>query len=130
VAATFTHYITNTLHHLQDECTYTIITDLEAEQENKDLRTSIISWINQHNKVLPDDTQTYLRKKLIKRREDPFGYFYFLYKLHKTPVKTRPVCSDFSSNPHAFGKWIIPMYQTIVQQFPAYLKDTFELKKL
>ena len=73
VAVTLAHYITNALHHLEDRCTYTIITEEEeAEQEDKYLRTSIISWTNQHNKVLPDDRKEYLRKKPIETREDCF----------------------------------------------------------
>lgn len=65
-----------------------------------------------------------------KARSDPFGYFYLLAKLHKTPVSTRPVCSDCASLPHSIGKWIDRQLQPIVRQQHTYFKNSFELKGL
>ncbi|KAL7534531.1 hypothetical protein ACHAXR_005939 [Thalassiosira sp. AJA248-18] len=50
-------------------------------------------------------------------------------KLHKTPLKTRPVCSDCASLPHALGQWVDEMLQPIVKAQPTYFKNTFALKK-
>ena len=74
--------------------------------------------------------RVYLGKKLQESKGDPFGYFYLLYKLHKTPVKTRPVFSDCFFVPHALGQWVDEMLQPIVQAQGAYFKDSFALKKL
>ena len=53
-----------------------------------------------------------------------------MYKLHKRPIKTRPVCSDCASTPHALGQWVNEMLQPIAQSQPAYFKDSYALKKL
>ena len=53
-----------------------------------------------------------------------------MYKLHKSPIKTRPVCSDCASTPHALGQWVNEMLQPIAQSQPAYFKDSYALKKL
>ena len=52
-----------------------------------------------------------------------------LYKLHKTPIKTRPVCSDCASLPHALGEWVDEMLQPMVKAQHTYFRDSFALKK-
>ena len=70
----------------------------------------------------------YLCLKLKETKEDPFGYYYLLYKLHKTPIKTRPVCSDCASLPHALGEWVDEMLQPMVKAQHTYFRDSFALK--
>ena len=77
--------------------------------------------------VLPKSVQQYLETKLQERNKEPFGYFYLLCKLHKNPVKTRPVFSDYTSTPHALGEWVGEMLQPIVKEQAAYFKDSFKL---
>ena len=62
-------------------------------------------------------------------KDDPFGYFYLLYKLHKTPMSSRPVCSDCASLPYSLGEWVDLMLQPIVKAQPTYFKNSFELKQ-
>ena len=123
-------YIRDALQHLQDKDTYVIILEKQANQEDPDLRLDICDWLWKYRRVLSRGDRTYIRKKLAETAEDPFGYFYLTYKLHKTPIKTRPVCSDCASTPHALGQWVDVMLQPIVKAQEAYFKDTFELKKL
>ena len=70
----------------------------------------------------------YLRKTLKSTREDPYGYFYLLYKLHKNPIKTRPVCSDCASTTHGLGQWVNEILQPVALAQRAYSKDSFALK--
>ncbi|KAL7527818.1 hypothetical protein ACHAWF_002316, partial [Thalassiosira exigua] len=60
--------------------------------------------------------------------KEPFGYFYLTYKLHKSPVKTRPACSDCASITHALGQWVHEQLQPIVKAQHTYFKNSFELK--
>ena len=76
------------------------------------------------------DARNYIRSKLDETESDPFGYFYLLYKIHKSPLKTRPVCSDCASTPHALGIWVDSMLQPIVKAMPSYFKDSFTLTKI
>ena len=78
---------------------------------------------------MTDQAVNYIRKKLEETTSDPFGYFYLLYKLHKTPLATRPVCSDCASLPHALGEWVDEMLQPIVATQHTYFKDSYSLKQ-
>lgn len=70
------------------------------------------------------------QRKIEHSREDPFGYFYLLAKLHKTPISTWPVCSDCASLPHSVSKWIDCQLQPIIQTQHTYFKNSTELKQL
>ena len=130
VAVLIDRYIQDALVHLLDCSTYVIISERQARKEDDELRLDILDWIRKYRRLLPRGVRRYLEKKLEETKEDPFGYFYLLYKLHKSPVKTRPVCSDCASTPHALGQWVDEMLQPIVKAQEAYFKDTFELKQI
>ena len=71
----------------------------------------------------------YMRKKLTKSISDPLTYFYLIYKLHTTPIKTRPVCLDCASLPHALGEWVDEILQPLVKSQAKYFRDSFALKR-
>ena len=71
----------------------------------------------------------YIRNKM-NDNNDPFGFFYLLYKLHKSPISTRPVCSDCGSLLHSLGKWVMLKLQPIAKKQKSYFQDTFALLKL
>ena len=77
---------------------------------------------------LSDDAQKFIHRKLSETINDPFGYFYLSIKLHKTPISTRPVCSDCASLPHALGQWVDEQLQPIVKGQSTYFKNSFDLK--
>ncbi|KAL7524310.1 hypothetical protein ACHAXR_000518, partial [Thalassiosira sp. AJA248-18] len=93
------------------------------------LKKDIFSWTIEHRQVLSGQAVGYIRKKLDETIDDPFGYFYLLIKLHKSPISTRPVCSDCASLPHALGQWVDEQLQPIVKAQPTYFKNSYELKQ-
>ena len=107
VAIELDRYIKDGLKHLLDTSTYAILSEAQALEESKQLREDIFEWTAEFRKVLPDKTVEYIRKKIEDTSDDPFGYFYLLYKLHKEPISTRPVCSDCGSLPHALGQYLM-----------------------
>jgi len=104
VAVSLARYIKDGLIHLQDASTYVILPEHEALQEGLQLQEDILSWLSKYRDDLSFEHWAYIKSKLNDTADEPFGYFYLLYKLHKTPVKTRPVCSDCASTPHALGQ--------------------------
>ena len=74
-------YIKDALTHLTDSTTYKILPESQALDEATALRQTILDWINTHRKVLEDNAVEYIRTKLNECKDDPFGYFYLLYKL-------------------------------------------------
>jgi hypothetical protein len=122
-------YIEDALGFLLNPAAYEIISEEQALREVEELRTRILEWTREYRAVIKDDDAiNYIRKKLEETRDDPFGYFYLLYKLHKSPISTRPVCSDCGSLPHALGQWVDLMLQPMVRAQHTYFKDTFDLK--
>jgi len=124
-----TQYIEWGLKHLRDSTTYTILTEDQALSDAKTLYHDIFQWTIKHRRHLNDDTIKYIRRHLEKTRTDPFGYFYLLVKLHKSPISTRPVCSDCASLPHAIGKWVDQQLQPAVQKQQTYFKNSYALKQ-
>lgn len=125
-----TQYIEWALKHLLDTTTYTILQEDQATADGETLYNDIYRWTMKHRRPLGDDTTRYIREHVEKARKEPFGYFYLLAKLHKTPISTRPVCSDCASLPHPVGKWVDRQLQPIVQRQATYFQDSFELKRL
>jgi hypothetical protein len=75
------------------------------------------------------DASKFIRYHTTKNRKEPFGYFYLLAKIHKSPLSTRPVCSDCASIVHPLGKWLDLTLQPIVKEQFAYFKDSFSLQR-
>ena len=91
----------------------------------------------QKEKTISDDEIKYIRKHkhCERNRKDPYGYFYLLYKVHKTrklgaPVPTRPVCSEYGGITNPIGKWIDVNLQPVAQSTRTYIKDYFEFKRI
>jgi len=123
-------YIKLALVHLTDKETYEIITEQQALEDITNLEQEIFRWTVEHRPTVGNAATTFIRKKLDDTRDDPFGYFYVMPKLHKEgPLTTRPVCSDCGSLTHALGKWVDEQLQPIVQAQPFYFKNSSALKK-
>lgn len=123
-------YIKWGMQHLKDTTTYEILTEATANEAIKILSKEIFNWTRRFRESIEDDVIHYIRYHLDKAMKDPFGYFYLLIKLHKSPISTRPVCSDCASLPHALGKWVDTQLQPIVQRQATYFKDSYSLKKM
>ena len=128
VRVELTRYIRDALKHLTNRSTYEILSTEQGWEDIRELKREIFGWILKHRRSLSKQEAAYLEKKLEITRLDPFGYFYLLYKLHKTPISTRPVCSDCGSLPHALGQWVDEKLQPIVQAQETYIKDSFTFK--
>ena len=128
VAVKLEKYIRDGLDHLNDRSTYELISEREAVKRDKQLRKEIFAWTVKWRSQIGDEVVKFLRKSLKDTEEDPFGYFYLLYKLHKNPIKTRPVCSDCASTNHGLGQWVNEMLQPVALAQKAYFKDSFSLK--
>ncbi|KAL7525345.1 hypothetical protein ACHAXR_000963, partial [Thalassiosira sp. AJA248-18] len=122
-------YIKWGLKHLTDRATYVVISEEQVLQEAELPKKEIFDWTIQNRQALTDDATKFIRSKLQESIKDPFGYFYLLIKLHKTPISTRPVCSDCASLPHALGQWVDEQLQPIVKAQPTYFKNSFTLKQ-
>jgi hypothetical protein len=78
---------------------------------------------------LSSDATNYIHYWTQKNRSYPFGHFYLTIKINKSPVSTRPVCSDCASLVHPLGKWLNYALQPVVANQPFCFKELFSLKQ-
>mmetsp|Transcript_18939 Transcript_18939/g.41008 ORF Transcript_18939/g.41008 Transcript_18939/m.41008 type:complete len:639 (+) Transcript_18939:377-2293(+) len=121
-------YIKKGLEFLTNPESYLLLSEEQAQEEAQALKKEISDWTFEHRPALTDSETKFLRQKLKETIDDPFGYFYLLIKLHKSPVSTRPVCSDVASLPHALGQWVDEKLQPIVKSQHTYFKNSIALK--
>ncbi len=129
-AVTYSQYISDALKHLLDESTYQRLSKEEAFEEASETGRLIRHWCDKHQDCIPSTFTEFIRNKLSSALEDPFGYFYLMYKIHKNPTSTRPVCSDCSSLINPLGKLVDILLQPVAQGQPSYFKNSFELKQI
>ena len=112
-------------NHLGDPQIYARLTKQEATASAIHIRHEIACWISKYNHSIPKNVKAFLRHHL-KENVDPFGYFYLLYKIHKKPMKTRPICSDSGSLLHPLGMYINDMLQPIARSRPSFFKSSYD----
>jgi hypothetical protein len=114
--------------HLGDRRIYERLSKREADAAALRIKHEITCWISCHIRSISKNVKSFLRHHL-KENVDPFGYFYLLYKIHKTPMKTRPVCSGSGSLLHPLGMYIDNMLQPIARSRPSFFKSSYDLKR-
>ena len=130
-AVEYSRYAQDVMAHLSDPAIYQFVSKQEADEYAQDTMVMILTWLCDYAKSLDLDSRKFIRHYTTKNMEDPHGYFYIMYKIHKlkVPIPIRPVCSDCASVTFALGKWIDVMLQPMAKSMPTYFKDTFELKE-
>lgn len=129
-AVLYKQYVNDALVHLKDEKTYVQLSDDEAAAAAINTESLIRNWCSKHvTRGVTKNDVLYIKKSL-NENEDPFGYFYLMYKIHKPGRTTRPVCSDCSSLLHTLGKWITTMLNPIAQRQQSYFENSFALKEI
>jgi len=117
--------------HLLDPTAYQLISEEDARIAANELYKTIYQWMQIHSPSnhLTQDSRNYNHQKIREATSDPFGYFYLTLKIHKTPISTRPICSDLASLPHSLGQWVDLALQPVVTSQSTYFKDSFALKR-
>ena len=114
--------------HLSDSSTYERLSSDDATVYTLENQVRLDDWITRHEKELNDQELKYLKYHRSKV-QDPLPYFYLLMKVHKTPLKTRPIVSFSGSLFHSLGVWIDTHLQAVAKSFPSYLQSSFDLLK-
>ena len=76
--------------HLNDTSTYRFLSPMEASMEETSLRRKLKNWLVTYKQALTKDEARFLKKQA-QDTEDCFPVFYLTFKVHKTPLKTRPI---------------------------------------
>lgn len=115
--------------HLKDGSTYKQISRQDAAWRASAIANGIKKWIKDFQGSLEDNEKRFLRYHL-KSNKTPFSFLYLLFKVHKTPLKTRPILSGSGSLLQPLGMWIDDKLQPIAQTCKSYFKSSYVLKSL
>ena len=121
--------------HLNEETTYQRIGPNTAKVIARTLHRFLEGFIRAgHNRkknnvnYLTKGESTFLLHHL-NANKYPFPTFYLTMKVHKTPLKSRPIVSCSGSLLWALGVWVDSKLQTVAKHQRSYFKSSFELKQ-
>lgn len=114
--------------HLSDESTYLRLSAADAKTLAVQIKATLESWISRYKSSLTKDERRFFKHHLATN-EDPFATFYATMKVHKSPLKTRPIVSCSGSLLEAIGIWVDDKLQAIARSQRSYFKSSFDLKK-
>jgi hypothetical protein len=112
---------------MNDTLTYLRISPIDATLYARYIRTTFKAWIEKYKHVLTKNEAKFLSRYL-RETMDPFGLLYLLMKIHKSPMKTRPIVSLKGSLLHGLGLWANKKLQQYTTTQNAYFKSRFDLK--
>ena len=116
--------------HLDDQSTYRELTESQAITRVKTIKKILFRFLDRYfpildKKVHPD--RIYLERAYKQANDDaqqkqclPISTFYLLAKIHKHPLKTRPIVSVSGSILFGLGKWVDYILQDLIKQYPTY----------
>ena len=114
--------------HFSDTTTYRRLKAAKAEVQEYNLHQKLFQWLKKHHKSLSNQERKFIRNSE-SQCKDAFPYFYLLMKVHKNPLRTRPIVSCSGSLLHALGVWIDIKFQIVAAKQKTYFKSSFDLKQ-
>ena len=93
-----------------------------------EVKKKVNKFLYKHRNNLSGEEKKYIRKHT-KDCENPFPQLYLLMKVHKTPLKTRPVVSCSGSLLHSLGVWLDIALQPIATSLPSFIGSSYDLKE-
>jgi hypothetical protein len=113
--------------HLSDAQTYQALSPNEAATAIANLGDNLDVFLSTHRDELGEATCKFLNDSK-SEVTDPYPHFYLTFKIHKTPLKTRPIVSVSGSLLHALGRWLDDQLQPLVRTLPSFIASSWELK--
>jgi hypothetical protein len=110
---------------VQESQGFKAVSDANAQKAAFDLYTEIYKWTRDNKLSFSSDDTNYICYWTQKNRYDPFRHFYLMVKIHKSPVSTCPVCSNYASLVHPLGKWLDYALQPVIASQPFNFKNSF-----
>ena len=117
-----------TRDQLGDTRTYQRLTPAAASYRVTLVQELLEKWIRTYLDVLSKEKRNFLCTHL-RLNEDPWVFLYLLFKVHKNPLKTRPVVSYCGNILHLLGQLITEWLQPLAKMQKSYLQDSFMLKR-
>jgi hypothetical protein len=115
-----TWYDDQVLLHLNDTTTYMTITEETAISLARTTARSIVELIESAPQSFPDSIATFIKSTIPSQFDRDtlrrhWNGFYLLVKIHKTPVKSRPITPSLNWVSTGLSKWIDATLQPHIQ---------------
>ena len=117
-----------TRDHLGDTWTYQRLSPAATAYRATSVLKLLDKWIKTYMDVLRKEERKFLCTNL-RLNEEPWGFLYLLFKVHKVPQKTRLVVSYCRSLLFPLGQLITEWLQPLTRIHKSYFQDSFTLKK-
>ena len=114
--------------HLSDPDTYERLDEEEASNFARETINLINRWLRTNKDAIHAMEKKFVRES-IKNNTDPLPKFYATMKVHKMPLKTRPIVSVSGTLMENLGVWVDRKLQPLLPMFRSYFKSSEELKK-
>ena len=115
--------------HLNNATTYQRIDISQEDNINKNLFITFDSWLKKHRSSLSKEAIKFLH---IARQtcSMAINIFYLLLKVHKNPLKSRPVVSSSGTLFHSLGVWLDDQLKDIASSRSSYFKSSEVLQPI
>jgi hypothetical protein len=103
----------------------------KAELELRKIDRTVKKWLKDNKDLIPQREKTFIsrstscKNKLTDKYN--FPHFYVTAKVHKSPLKTRPIVSTSGSILEGLGKWADRQLQPIGRATKAFIKSSADL---
>jgi len=114
--------------HLSDSRTYQRLSPSEINLEKRRLPNMLDEWMKKYHKDLTRNERRFLKHHIVNNKE-PFATFYATMKVHKMPLRTRPIVSCSGSLLYALGVWVDDKLQIAARAQRSYFKSSFNLNR-
>ena len=111
--------------HLLCTDTYLQLTKEDATERALHTRRILNQIRLKHRTDLSDAENLYFQRAA--KLEYRLPQFYLTIKVHKKPIKTRPIVSCVNSYLNVFSKWLDYRFKQLIKYSPTYLKDSFQV---
>ena len=113
--------------HLGNSLVYKNITH-RLQQEVAELNRKFVKFINDNDRVLGQQALTFF-KRAMQIYGDNIARFRATAKVHKFPVKLRPVVAKVGTAIEAVSKWLDVQLQELMQHLPWCVKDSESFRR-
>lgn len=114
--------------HLNNATTYKSLNCFEIQNLTDKVRILFKKWVAKWKTKLPKQELKFINAAIKDPDNDPIATFYLTMKVHKVPLKTRPIVSCSGTLLYALGVWIDDKLLRVAVKQQSYFKSSFELQ--